>query len=219
LHVLLGNLWKGTDMTATDTTTMPPQEKWLQFIPLAIDVGLQVFDALTKEGYQVQDPAGNKVAATKDLPEGEKWVQFIPIAIDLGLQVYDALSKEGALPADKQVPVPKDFSADTVKGWLDLVPVAIDLGTSIFNALSKDGYVSPSANLPTAPQLKDPAAKGWLDLIPIALTTGQQILQALTKGLGQPSAAAKAMSMPPTVAKQVVDSFSDQLLKASGGAS
>jgi hypothetical protein len=212
LQALFGNRSKGIGMTATDT--MPAQEKWVQFIPFAIDVGMQVFDVLTKEGFEVQDPAGHKVAATKDLEGGEKWVQFIPMAIDLGLQVYDALSKEGALPADKQVPMPKDFSADSMKGWLDLLPIAIDLGTDVFNALAKEGYVSPGANLPTTPQLNDPAAKGWLDLIPVALSTGGMIIDALTKQTGQiPAGVSKGMNVPASTTKQFVDSFSDQLLK------
>jgi hypothetical protein len=59
---------------------------------------MQVVDAQSKGGFELQDKTGAKVVATKDVVGAEKWLQFIPLAISLGAQVYDALSKEGALP-------------------------------------------------------------------------------------------------------------------------
>ena len=132
--------------------------------------------------------------------------------------MYDALNKEGALPADKQVTLPKDFSPDAMKGWLDLVPIAIDLGTDCWNFLMEKGFVSSSANLPQAPQLDDAGAKGGLDLIPVALSTGQQILDALTKEAGQLPTMTKGVGgAAPSATKEVVRSFSQQILNQSGG--
>jgi metacaspase-1 len=219
LQLAIDDLRKEKDMTSTMTAVeTPAQEKWLELIPTFINIGMQALDALNKEGFQLEDSSGQKVLTTKDVAEGEKWFQFIPLAIDLGLQVYDALNKEGALPADKQVTLPKDFSPDAMKGWLDLVPIAIDLGTDCFNFLMEKGFVSSSANLPQAPQLDDAEAKGWLDLIPVALSTGQQILDALTKEAGQLPTMTKGVGAgAPSATKEVVRSFSQQILNQSGG--
>jgi hypothetical protein len=121
--------------------------------------------------------------------------------------------------------VPKDFSPEATKGWLDIIPIAIDLRTHVYNSLTKEGYVASGANLPQMPKLDDPAAKGWLDLIPVALDIGSQIYEILSKSAGpsitksvgaitettMPSAATKGTT------KEIVPSFSDEVLKAVGG--
>jgi hypothetical protein len=108
---------------------------------------------------------------------------------------------------------------------LDIIPIAIDLGTHVYNSLTKEGYVSSGANLPQMPKLDDPAVKGWLDLIPVALDIGSQIYKILSKSAGpsttksvgaitettMPSAATKGTT------KEIVPSFSDEVLKAVGG--
>lgn len=205
--------WKDKGMAPNSKDGSQTEEKWIEFIPMAINLGMQVVDALSKEGFQIQDSKGQAVVSTKDVAGSEKWLQFIPLAVGLGLEVYDALSKEGALPADKQVPIPKDFSPDDMKGWLDLVPIAIDIGSQVYHALTKEGYVATGA-VPQAPQLNDPAAKGWLDLIPVALDIGSQVFNALTKAGSPMPAMTKAGTATPLATKEVVGSFSHQVLKA-----
>lgn len=223
LQLEFGNLWKEKGMTQSNDVA---QEKWLEFIPTVIDFGLQVVDALSKEGYQLQNSAGQKVAGTKDVASREKWLQFIPLALSVGAQVYDALSKEGALPASKQIALPKDVSPESAKGWLDLVPIILNLGSQVLNAATKEGYVASGDNGSPMPSLADADAKGWLDLIPVALDIGTQIYTTLTKsavGPAMPTTSLGAsMTAGPTAAptgapmtKEAVSAFSARVLAAT----
>ncbi|OZM77812.1 hypothetical protein CFP66_34190 [Pseudonocardia sp. MH-G8] len=215
LGLSFDNIWKEKGMPQS---TNGAQEKWLEFIPIVVDLGLQVVDALSKEGYQIENASGQKLVATRDATGNEKWLQFIPLAISLGAQVYDALSKEGALPPSKQVALPKDISAESTKGWLDLIPIVLNLGSQVLNAATKEGFVE-SDNGTRMPSLDDPDAKGWMDLIPVALEIGTQIYSTLTKAPAM-AAAMPVRSLGDAVAggplaREVVASFSKQVLEAA----
>jgi hypothetical protein len=220
LQLEFGNIWKEKGMTqSTDVA----QEKWIEFIPDVINFGLQVVDALSKEGYQLQNSAGEKVVTTKDAAGGEKWLQFIPLALSLGAEVYNALSKEGALPASKQVPLPKDVSPESAKGWLDLVPIVLNLGSQVLHAATKEGYVAGNGSL--MPKLDDPDAKGWLDLIPVALDIGTHIYDTLTKSamgtavptksIGGAVTAGSAAAPAGGLSKEAFSPFSAQVIAAA----
>ncbi|GAA1400436.1 hypothetical protein GCM10009613_57350 [Pseudonocardia kongjuensis] len=177
LHEWL-DTWEDPTMTVNRSTDPQggSQEKWIELLPMAINIGMQLVDAFTKEGYRIQDPAGRSVA-TSDPGQRQKWLEFIPLAISLGAEIYDALSKSGNLPAERRRALPAEVSPDTAKDWLDLIPTLIQLGSGIYDELTRDGFVTGGS----APSLKDPAAKGWLDLIPIALEAGLQVLDELTR--------------------------------------
>ncbi|TQM09124.1 caspase family protein [Pseudonocardia kunmingensis] len=215
LRLEFGNIWKENGMTQSANGA---QEKWLEFIPVVVDLGLQVVDALSKEGYQIENGSGQKLVATRDTAGGEKWLQFIPLAISVGAQVYDALSKEGALPPSKQVALPKDISAESTKGWLDLIPIVLNLGSQVLNAATKEGFVD-SGNGSPMPSLEDPDAKGWMDLIPVALEIGTQIYNTLTKSTatttGMPVRSLGDAAAGGPVAREVVASFGKQVLEAA----
>lgn len=219
-HLPLGleNIWKEKGMAASTATVEPmqAQEKWAALIPGIISLGMEVFDVLSKEGFQLQDSAGQKVASTKDFTGGEqKFWGLIPELIGFGTQVYDALSKQGALPADKQVTLPKDFSPEATKSWLaDLIPVVVNLGTEIYNAVTKEG---------SEVRLDAPEAQGPLDLIPVCLTIGQKCFDCFpfSPGLGGFGAQtwSPVMTHPTPVApKEVVGGFSKEVALAANKA-
>jgi hypothetical protein len=182
-------------------TTTADAKGWFDILPDIIDVGLDIYDTLSKEGLLPEDKAVELPSGVSD-QEKEKWLELLPQIFTLGAQVYDTLSKEGMLPEDKAVQVPEDGNLQTIltqpEKWIELIPQIVDLGLDIYDSLTTKGLVAQEKAVVNVHQ----EAQKWLSLIPIGISLGLEVYNSLTsKGFIAVEGAGKAVTMPtPTTA-------------------
>jgi hypothetical protein len=149
----------------------------IPMIPRIVNLGMDVYQTVTKEGLLPPDKAVAPAGATQ--AEQEKWIEFIPQIIDLGVQVYQSLNKGDLLPPEKDVSIPGDATLQEPEKWIELIPQFVNLGLEVYNSLKSKGFVvlDKSANLPEDTTQQE--AQKWLSLVPIAISVGLEVYNAL----------------------------------------
>jgi hypothetical protein len=167
------SLTKGAQVDST------AEKGWADLIPMIpriVNLGMDVYQTVTKEGFQI--PAPNLPKGV-DQAEQEKWIEFIPQIVDLGVQVYQALHKGDLLPPEKDLQIPADATIQAPEKWVEFIPQFVNLGLEVYNALKSKGFVvlDKSANLPE--NTTEQETQKWLSLVPIAISVGLEVYNAL----------------------------------------
>lgn len=171
---------KGVEM---DTTADKGIWDVIERIPDLVNIGMDVYRTVTKEGLLPADKAVELPAGATE-QEQEKWLELIPQVLNIGAQVYRTLTKEGMLSADKAVELPEDATLQEPEKWLNLVPQIVSIGLDVYNSLKNKGFVAPEKAAILPENTTEQEAQKWLSLIPTAIGIGLQVYNSLkSKGL------------------------------------
>jgi hypothetical protein len=185
-----------TSTKGVHMATTADAKGWFDILPDIVDIGLDIYDSLSKEGLLPEDKAVELPSGASE-QEKEKWLELLPQIFELGTQVYHTLSKEGMLPEDKAVQVPEDATLQATlaqpEKWIEFIPQIVDLGLDIYDSLTTKGLVAQEKAVVNVHQ----EAQKWLSLIPIGISLGLEVYNSLTsKGFIAAEGAGKAVTMP-----------------------